>query len=57
MASATVHREWSDGEFIVVTVDADESFPDAVDEVRAAVVRAYKEALAVTLAPVEDDGE
>lgn len=57
MASATVHREWADGEFLVVTIDADESFPDVVAEVRAAAVRAYKDALAVTLAPVEDDGE
>lgn len=55
MASATIHREWGEGDFIVITIDADESFPDAIAEVRQAVVRAYEDALEVTLAPVDGD--
>lgn len=57
MASATVHREWPDGEFLAVTIDADESFPDAIAEVRQAVVRAYEDALEITLTPIDTDAD
>ena len=55
MAEAMISRSWPDGDVLTVSIEADESFPDAISEVEATCARLYANALGVTLAqPVED---
>lgn len=58
MAKAVVQRSWPDGETLLVEITVRASWPDAVAEVRQAAVRAYEDALEVTLArdiPADDE--
>jgi hypothetical protein len=50
MAEVTITRRWPDTETLSVTVEADSTYPDHLDQARAIAVRTYAEALDVTLA-------
>jgi hypothetical protein len=49
MAEVRITRRWSDEETLYVTVIADSSYPDALDQARATAVRTYAEACDVTI--------
>lgn len=68
MAKVTVQRQWPDGDLLTIAIQVADSFPDTVNEARAAAIRAYAEALDLSLtadaeadeleaAYIEDDGE
>lgn len=50
MAEVEIIRRWPDGETLAVTVQADSTYPDHLDQARATAVRTYRESLDVTLA-------
>jgi hypothetical protein len=49
MAEVRITRRWSDEETLYVTVIADSSYPDALDQARATAIRTYAEACDVTI--------
>jgi hypothetical protein len=55
MAKIVVRRVWPDLDRLVVSVEVDASYPDALNEARATVIAAYREALGLTLTGNEDD--
>ena len=56
MARVCVYRQWAEGDVLQVSIDLDaSSYPDALDEARNTALRAYAEALLVTLAAEADD--
>jgi hypothetical protein len=55
MAEAMIQRSWPDGETLTVSVEVEESFPDAVAECEASARRLYAEALGITLTTGLDD--
>lgn len=59
MAKVVVQRTWPDGENLLVEITVRNSFPDAVAEARQAAIKAYEDALEVTLtgATEEEDVE
>lgn len=57
MARVVVQRTWPDGENLLIEIQVQNSFPDAVAEARQAAIRAYEDALEVTLAGVDTDDE
>lgn len=46
MATAQISYTWPSGETIDITIQCEESFPDALDQARSEAVRGFKEALA-----------
>jgi hypothetical protein len=57
MAKVTVQRQWPDGDLLTIAIHVADSFPDTVNEARAAAIRAYAEALDVSLAADETSDE
>lgn len=55
MAKVTVHRQWPDGDTLRITIDVDASYPDSLDEAKLTALKAYSEALGVTLASEAND--
>jgi hypothetical protein len=55
MSRVIITRTWPDGDQVRVTVEADNTYPDALDEARAVARRAFADALDVALA--DDDSE
>ena len=49
MAAVTITYRWADDDALSVTVEVDESYPDAIDEARAGAVRAYREAIGASV--------
>lgn len=54
MAQVVITRNWPDGDSLEVIINVDESFPDAVAEAKRACLDAYREALGVTVAEVDE---
>ena len=54
MAKVVVQRTWPDGENLLVDTVRN-SFPDAVAEARQAAIKAYEDALEVTLAGASEE--
>lgn len=54
MAFVKLTRQWPDGDVLVIAVRADDTYPQALDEARAVLLRTYREALDVT---VDEAGE
>ena len=46
MSGVKVRHKWADGSVTVVTVQADDAYPDSLDEARAVAVRMLSEAVA-----------
>jgi len=57
MARVTIERAWPDGDAIRITVGVEGSYPDAVAEARANARSLYADALDITLADAEDEGD
>lgn len=55
MAEVTIGRQWSDGDSLLITVEADDGFPDSLDETRAVALKLYAEALGITITTEADD--
>lgn len=55
MAEVTIGRQWSDGDSLLITVEADDTYPDALDETRAVALKLYAEALGITITTEADD--
>jgi hypothetical protein len=55
MAKVTVQRQWPDGDLLTIAIHVADSFPDTVNEARAAAIRAYAEALDVSLTANDAD--
>ena len=47
MAAVTITHAYADDETVSITVEVDESYPDALAEARATAVRAYHQATGV----------
>jgi hypothetical protein len=54
MAKMSLTRRWPDGDALCIEVKAGDSYADALDEARVVLLRAYREALDVT---VDEVGE
>lgn len=50
MARVVIYREWPDGDKIQITVEVDASYPDALAEAKATLIKSYAEVLDVTMA-------
>lgn len=57
MARVTVTRQWPDDDGLRVEVTVAESFPDAVDEAVNGALRAYREALGLTVSTFEPEAD
>lgn len=58
MAAVTITYQFDDDEALTITVEVDDSYPDAIAEARINAVRAYREAMgANTDATAELDDE
>lgn len=55
MARVYIQRAWPDDDKLLVSVEVDASYPDALNEARATVVAAYREALGLTLTGNDED--
>ena len=54
MAKVTVQRRWPDDDVLTIVVKAENTYPDALDQARAVALEAYREALGVTTADVDE---
>ena len=55
MATVTLKFAWPDGESLLAQVDVADSYPDAVDEARTQVVRAFRDAMIDALVITDTD--
>lgn len=55
MASVTIVRSWADDDELTISIEVDASYPDALDQARASAIRAYSDALGITVTSVDDD--
>jgi hypothetical protein len=54
MAKVIITRRWPDGDVLQINVKAESSYPDAMAEAKRVALDAYREALGVTLADVDE---
>ncbi len=54
MAKVQILRHWPDGDALQITVSAATNYPDAMAEAKRVALDAYREALGVTTADVDE---
>ena len=54
MAKVTISRQWPDGDVLQISVTAATNYPDALAEAKRVGLDAYREALGVTVADVDE---
>ena len=54
MARVVIRRTWPDGDRISVEVEADDTYPDALDQARAVAKRGFAEACGVVEAATDE---
>lgn len=57
MATVTLRYVFADGDNIGVSIEVDDSYPDALDEARATAVRAFREAIQDGIAAIAQDDD
>lgn len=57
MAEHMVQYQWVDGETLTVSVDLDDSFPDACNEAEASAKRLFSHAMGVVTAADKESSE
>lgn len=57
MAKVIIQRVWEDGDCLTVSIRLENSYPDCVAEGVGAAVRAYKEALEISVGPDDEAAE
>lgn len=55
MAKVTIQRRWPDGDCLAIEIKAETNYPDALDEAKRTAINAYREALGVTTADVDEE--
>jgi len=55
MARVVIQRTFPDGDNLLIEITVANSFPDSVAEARQAALRAYEDALEITVAPADDE--